>query len=305
MHRRRRNSLDTLSIRADGADAVLEHRRRRVAVGLHTVPRRAHDSTARLQPATPGALVPGERHRRHRRGQRPPGRDVRPGGREHVLPLHAEPGRRPRWATWRSATASRTATTNPQIKYAGRLAGDPLNTLGQTEQTLIDGTGTQVGNCGGSTCTRWGDYSGHGARPERLHVLVTRTSTTPSTGLNHHTRIGSFQFPGCTPVGNGTLSGTVSDGSNPIAGAIVTLGSRTTTTDGSGNYSFTVPAGTYASLDGEPRPASTRRRRASIAVPDGGSATRNFTLNAAAQKRLLHRQHADRLPARRAVEAAT
>src|SRR5262249_43854695 len=31
------------------------------------------------------------------------------------------------------------STTNPQIKYAGRLVGDPANTLGQTEQTLING----------------------------------------------------------------------------------------------------------------------------------------------------------------------
>ena len=40
------------------------------------------------------------------------------------------------------------ATTNPPIKYAGRLAGDPVNTFSQTEQTLIDGTGSQSGNCG-------------------------------------------------------------------------------------------------------------------------------------------------------------
>ena len=57
------------------------------------------------------------------------------------------------------------ATTNPQIKYAGRLAGDPVNTLGQTEQTLIDGTGAQSGNCGPSACTRWGDYSGMALDP--------------------------------------------------------------------------------------------------------------------------------------------
>ena len=53
------------------------------------------------------------------------------------------------------------STTNPQIKYAGRLAGDPVNTLGQSEQTLIDGTGAQSGNCGaprapaGATTAAW------------------------------------------------------------------------------------------------------------------------------------------------------
>ena len=84
------------------------------------------------------------------------------------------------------------ATTNPQIKYAGRLAGDPVNTLPQTEQTLIDGTGSQSGNCGGSACTRWGDYSGDGARPERLHLLV-HGEYYVTTGLNDQTRIGSFR----------------------------------------------------------------------------------------------------------------
>ena len=50
------------------------------------------------------------------------------------------------------------ATMKPAIRYAGRLVGDPINTLPQTEVDLIQGTGTQVGNCGG-VCTRWGDYS--------------------------------------------------------------------------------------------------------------------------------------------------
>jgi len=47
------------------------------------------------------------------------------------------------------------ATLNPAIRYAGRLAGDAANSITQTETSLIEGTGTQSGNCG-STCTRWG-----------------------------------------------------------------------------------------------------------------------------------------------------
>src|SRR5690349_4642132 len=173
------------------------------------------------------------------------------------------------------------STTNPQIKYAGRLAGDPVNTLAQTEQTLIDGTGAQSGTCGGAACTRWGDYSGMALDPNGCEFWTT-SEYYATTGLNHQTRIGSFHYPGCATVGNGTLSGTVTDGTNPISGAVVSLGSRTTTTDGSGNYSFTVPAGTYPSLAAskagfDPGSAST------IPVPDGGSATRNFALSASAQ----------------------
>ncbi|HSC50007.1 MAG TPA: carboxypeptidase-like regulatory domain-containing protein [Gaiellaceae bacterium] len=173
------------------------------------------------------------------------------------------------------------STTNPQIKYAGRLAGDPANTLGQGEQTLVDGTGAQSGNCGGSACVRWGDYSGMALDPNGCEFWMAGEYYA-TTGLNDLTRIGSFHYPGCTTVGNGTLSGNVTDGTGPVAGATVTLGSRTTTSDGSGNYSFTVPAGTYPTLTAS-KAGFTSGSVATITVPDGGTATRNFTLGAAAQ----------------------
>jgi Carboxypeptidase regulatory-like domain len=173
------------------------------------------------------------------------------------------------------------STTNPQIKYAGRLAGDAANTLGQSEQTLINGTGAQSGNCGPSTCVRWGDYSGMALDPNGCEFWMTGEYYA-TNGLNDLTRIGSFHYPGCTPVGNGTLSGNVTDGTNPIATATVSLGSRTTTTDGSGHYSFTVPAGTYASLTAS-KPGFDDGSVSTVTVPDGGTATRNFTLNPAAQ----------------------
>src|ERR1044072_6374817 len=50
-------------------------------------------------------------------------------------------------------SASSTAIS-PQIRYAGRLSGDPLNALTQGEATLFAGTGSQTG-----TSSRWGDYS--------------------------------------------------------------------------------------------------------------------------------------------------
>ena len=173
------------------------------------------------------------------------------------------------------------STTDPQIKYSGRLAGDPVNTLPQTEQTLIDGTGSQSGNCGSSACTRWGDYSGMSLDPNGCEFWETNEYYA-TTGLNDLTRIGAFHFPGCTTVGNGTLSGTVTDGTNPISGASVALGSRTTTTDGSGHYSFSVPAGTYASLSASKDGFDTGSS-SSVTVPDGGTVTRNFALNASAQ----------------------
>jgi hypothetical protein len=175
--------------------------------------------------------------------------------------------------------SSSNSTKNPGIKYAGRLAGDPMNTFSQTEQTLIDGTGTQSGNCGAVTCVRWGDYSGMALDPDGCRFWMAN-EYYQANGLDDHTRIGSFQFPGCTTVGNGTLSGTVTDGAAPLSDATIQLGSRTTTTDGSGQYSFSVPAGTYSSLTAS-KPGYTPASAATIAVPDGGTATRNFTLAAA------------------------
>ena len=53
-----------------------------------------------------------------------------------------------------------SATINPQIRYAGRLATDPINTLAQGEATLFAGTGSQS-----STGNRWGDYSAMSVDP--------------------------------------------------------------------------------------------------------------------------------------------
>jgi hypothetical protein len=176
------------------------------------------------------------------------------------------------------------STTNPQIMFDGRLAGDTANTLG-TENTLMAGTGAQSGNCGSSTCIRWGDYAGMELDPDGCEFWMTGEYYATS-GLNDLTRIGSFHYPSCTPVGNGTISGTVTDGTNPISGATVALGSRTATTDGSGNYSFTVPAGTYLSETAD-QPGYNEGTASSLVVPDGGSLTQNFTLSTAVTSNCL------------------
>ena len=97
-----------------------------------------------------------------------------------------------------------SSTLFPAIRYAGRLAADPLNTLGQTENSFIDGTGSQVGNCGGSACERWGDYSAMTLDPDGCTFWYTNEYYA-GTGLDHHTRIGSFRFPACLKA-NQTIS---------------------------------------------------------------------------------------------------
>jgi hypothetical protein len=165
-----------------------------------------------------------------------------------------------------------SAATKPALKYAGRLAADPANTFSQTEQVLIQGAGTQVGQ------NRWGDYSAMTLDPDGCRFWYTNEYYKVD-GLNWWTRIGAFQFPGCTPVGNGTLSGTVTAGCNgaAIAGAAVALGSRSTTTNAFGVYSFVVPSGTYPSLT-VGKSGFTTATATSVAVADGVTTTRNVAL---------------------------
>ncbi len=176
-----------------------------------------------------------------------------------------------------------SSTTKPAIKYAGRLAADPVNTFSQTEQLLIQGAGTQTGNCGGSSCIRWGDYSGMSLDPDGCTFWLTNEYYA-ADGLNHQTRIGSFSFPSCTPLGaGGTLSGTVTAtvGGAPIAGATLTLGARTATTDGTGFYSFPgLPAGTYPSLTAS-APGYNSSTVTNIVITDGNTTTQNFSLGTA------------------------
>jgi hypothetical protein len=85
-----------------------------------------------------------------------------------------------------------SSTMYPAIRYAGRLVGDPLGTLGQTENTLIAGTGSQKGGY-----NRWGDYASMSVDPVNDCTFWFTTEYYEAVGNNWQTRIGSFQFPGC------------------------------------------------------------------------------------------------------------
>ena len=116
------------------------------------------------------------------------------------------------------------STTNPDIRYAGRLAGDPAGTLPLTETTMLPGVtrGTQLGNCGGSTCIRWGDYSAMVLDPNGCDFWFT-TEYYATTGMNWQTRIGSFRLnPNCTASG----------GSGGTQGQTITFGALADTTFG-------------------------------------------------------------------------
>jgi hypothetical protein len=105
----------------------------------------------------------------------------------------------------------------PGIRYAGRLAGDPLGQLSQAENTLFSGSGSQTG-----TASRWGDYTMIAIDPVDSCTFWMTNEYMPFTGTGPwKTRIGAFAFPSCLAVG--AIQGVTRDATNnqPVAGVQV------------------------------------------------------------------------------------
>jgi hypothetical protein len=172
-----------------------------------------------------------------------------------------------------------SSTLMPGIRYAGRLATDPLGTLPQEETSLHEGTGVQQ-----ATSSRWGDYSTLSIDESDDCTFWYTNEYYQTTGsFDWDTRIGKFKFPNCVQGPAGTLTGTVvsANNGNPIAGAQIQIGENfSTTTNSSGVYSMLVPVGTYdvtASKFGY-----FSQTAAGVVINDGQTTTQNFSLVPAA-----------------------
>ena len=140
-----------------------------------------------------------------------------------------------------------SSSVYPSVRYAGRLANDPLGTLPQAEASLVAGTGYQT-----SQYSRWGDYSMLGIDPvDDCTFWYTQEYMATSGTAPWSTRIGSFRFPGCMSAEPGTLRGVVENAatSAPVAGVHVEATSatvtETTTSDVTGVYALLLEPGTY------------------------------------------------------------
>jgi hypothetical protein len=104
-----------------------------------------------------------------------------------------------------------SSTIKPQLRYAGRLATDPLNTLGQGEAHLFDGTGSQSGSG-----NRWGDYSSLTVDPvDDATFWFTSEYYSSTTSYNWRTRIGSFKLATGTPTPTPTPTPTATPSATP------------------------------------------------------------------------------------------
>ncbi len=111
-----------------------------------------------------------------------------------------------------------SSAINPQIRYTGRLATDPLNTLPQGEATIIAGTGSQTG-----TSNRWGDYSAMTVDPVDDSTFWYTTEYYATTGsFNWRTRIASFKLAAATVQ--------ITVGTNPVGRSFTVDGTNYTTT---------------------------------------------------------------------------
>src|SRR6184192_3331265 len=89
-----------------------------------------------------------------------------------------------------------SSSIHPQLRYAGRLATDPINTLTQGEAHLYDGAGSQTGSG-----NRWGDYSSLTIDPvDDATFWYTNEYYSSTTSYNWRTRIGSFKLATGAPT---------------------------------------------------------------------------------------------------------
>jgi len=176
-------------------------------------------------------------------------------------------------------------STYASIRYSGRLVGDPLGQMTQSEATVVAGAGSQTGS--GS---RWGDYAMMAVDPIDNCTFWFTTEYMPSTGpAPWQTRIASFKFPSCG--GTATQAPTITS-ANATTFTTGAPGTFTVTTTGSPKMVITeTPAppsalsfldkgdGT-ATLSGTPAAGTAGTYSLKITASNGTlrDATQDFTL---------------------------
>jgi hypothetical protein len=163
-----------------------------------------------------------------------------------------------------------SSTTEPAIKYAGRLASDSPNLLAQGEALLIAGGGHQT-----STSGRWGDYSALSVDPaDNFTFWHTNEYYSATSSASWNTRIGKFSLPVPNIIVAGG-SAIVSAGPNgiPDPGETVTV-SLGVLNVGAGGCT-TALNGTFQATGGVTNPPPTQNYGA--VCTGGGAVFRDFT----------------------------
>ncbi len=135
-----------------------------------------------------------------------------------------------------------SSSTDPAVAYAGRLANDTANTLGQAEAILFRGPSMGSGACGQQNpCTRWGDYSSNFIDPDGCTFWFTHEYYPGSDVWQWATRIGATKYSGCTPLTYGRTVTPASLTFNSSVGVTSAAQNVTVTNTGTGPLVVQVP----------------------------------------------------------------
>jgi hypothetical protein len=130
-----------------------------------------------------------------------------------------------------------STSINPSVGFTGRLASDPLGQMPQGEGVIQAGGGYQ-------NFDRWGDYSSMNIDPiDGCTFWYTNQYLTTNAG-SWHTRIGSFQLPGCALRNPGFETGTLA---NWVTGGVAS----SVTSSGVHGGSYAAVAGSTSPTNGD------------------------------------------------------
>jgi hypothetical protein len=180
---------------------------------------------------------------------------------------------------------SKSSTSiKPGIYMTGRLAADTINTMG-AETTVQAGLGVQLSSGGFFAGNRWGDYSAMTLDPiDQCTFWYTNEYLASNGEDNWATKIASYKFPSCTASTWGTVSGTIVSCATgaPVPGVRVALSNGFAgASNASGNYTISVPAGTYTATaaDADRNCATSTPSSALLTVVNGGTISQNFCMS--------------------------
>jgi hypothetical protein len=176
---------------------------------------------------------------------------------------------------------SKSSTSiKPGIYMTGRLGTDTINTMG-AETTVQAGVGSQTSGAG----NRWGDYSAMTLDPiDQCTFYYTNEYLKTNGAFNWSTRIAAYKFPSCTPSPDwGTVNGNVTScvTGAPMAGVVVSLSNGFAgSSDAAGNYSISVPPGSYTitAADTDRNCTTSSPVSAGVSVTSGNISTQNFCM---------------------------
>jgi len=157
-------------------------------------------------------------------------------------------------------------STFPSIRYTGRLATDPPNSMTLGESDLMVGTGSQTNTSG-----RWGDYSSMVVDPvDDCTFWYTQQYYAVTSDAGWQTRIGAFSLPNCsssTPPSNApAVTVTASTATATEAGTVA--GAFTFARTGDTTSALTV----YYTVGGTATPGTDYNALSGIVTLDPGSA---------------------------------